>query len=63
MDSRIREIHKSGLKNEEYLTAIYEADGDKKPHKFSCDLTKHLFATVYYGWLVGKYGNAWKEHL
>ena len=63
MTSKIKKIYKSGLKNDKFLQAIKEADGDNKPNLFSGDLEKHLFASVYYGWLVGERGIAWELHL
>jgi hypothetical protein len=63
MTSKIKKIYKSGLKNDKFLQAIKEADGDKKPNLFSGDLEKHLFASVYYGWLVREYGIAWELNL
>ena len=63
MTAKIKKIYKSGLKNDKFLQAIKEADGDKKPNLLSSDLEKHLFASVYYGWLVGEHGIAWELHL
>ena len=63
MTSKIKKIYKSGLKNEKFLEAIYEADMDTKPNFFSSDLEKHLFASIYYGWLVSEHGKAWELHL
>jgi len=59
----VKKIYKSGLKNGEFLSAIAEADGDKKPNFFSSDLEKHLFAATYYGWMVSEYGIAWESYL
>lgn len=63
MTPRIKRIYKSACKNKEFLRAIEEADGDKKPTMFAPDLEKHIFATIYYGWLVSQYGCAWELHL
>jgi hypothetical protein len=63
MTEKIKKIYKSGLKNDKFLQVIKEADGDKKPNLFSSDLEKHIFSSVYYGWLVGKHGIAWELHI
>ena len=56
MTEKVKKIYKSGLKNNEFLQSIKEADGDKKPNMFSSNLEKNIFATIYYGWLVGFHG-------
>jgi len=63
MTAKVKKIYKSGLKNEKFLQAIKDADGDKKPNIFSDDLEKHLFMSVYYGWLVSEYGIEWESNL
>lgn len=63
MTPKINRIYKSALNNKEYLKAIKEADNDNKPTVLSDELIKHLFATAYYGWLVGKYGNNWELYI
>lgn len=63
MTTYVRDIYKGGRRNDEFLKAIKDADGDKKPGFFASDLEKHLFAGVYYGWLVNKYGNDWAQNL
>ena len=57
MTEKVKKIYESGLKNNEFLWAIKEADRRNKPNMFSSDLEKNIFATIYYGWLVGKYGS------
>ena len=61
MNAGIKKIYKCALSNIEFLNAIKEADNDKKPTMFSGEFEKHMFVTTYYGWLVGKYGNEWKD--
>lgn len=63
MTNKISRLYKGGSYNEEFLNAINKADGDGKPGFFSDDIEKTLFATVYYGWLVGKYGSNWDLHI
>jgi len=63
MTPKVKKLYKSGLKNEKFLSAILEADGDKKPNIFTRDLEKHLFASTYYGWMVCEHGVAWELHL
>lgn len=63
MTAKVKKIYKSGLKNTKFLHAIKEANGDERPNLFSSDLEKHIFATVYYGWLVAEYGKDWDFNL
>lgn len=58
-----KQVYDSSLKDKEFLKDVYEADGDKKPGIFSDEVGKVLFATIYYGYLVGKYGNNWKAYI
>jgi predicted 3-demethylubiquinone-9 3-methyltransferase (glyoxalase superfamily) len=60
MTKRIEIIYKSAIKNNKFLNDIKEADGDKKPTIFATEQDKIIFATIYYGWLVGKYGVSWE---
>jgi len=63
MNKETKEIYLSAIENKEFLVDIKEAHGDEKPSKFAMNLEKHLFAAAYYGWLVGRYGNNWKEYI
>lgn len=63
MKGNIKVIYKGAIKNEEFLGEIKEAHGDEKPSLFSTTLERHLFVGVYYGWLVGKYGNKWELYI
>lgn len=63
MTESVRKKLKSAKANKEFLHAIYEADKDKPPGIFASDIEEHLFVVVYYGWLVGKYGNDWRDYL
>ena len=63
MTRRIRILYDGGRKNTAFSIEIYEADLDKKPSFFSSSAEKHFFAMVYYGWLVGKYKNEWKNNI
>ena len=62
MTEKIKGLYKKALKNELFLVSIKSADNDEKPKWYSSELEKNIFATVYYGWLVGLYGNDWKEN-
>lgn len=62
MTERIRQQLKAAKLNKEFLAAIKEADNDNPPGFFADSLTEHLFCAVYYGWLVGKYGNKWRQY-
>lgn len=63
MKERVTILYKSSVKNKDFLQEIYNADGDEKPGLFASNTDKTIFATLYYGWLVAKYGNDWKLFL
>ena len=63
MHDKIRKVFKAGLKDKQFLKEIKEADGDEKPGCFAHNIEKHFFAILYYGWLVGKYGNDWESKI
>lgn len=64
MTPTVKQLYNSASKNQEFLLSIREADNDEKPGLFSNDQEKAIFAAVYYGWLVGKYGSSnWKNYL
>lgn len=63
MDEKVLILYKAGCKNKDFLKDIKKADNDKKPGLFADDITKHIFASVYYGWLVGKYKENWYNNL
>ena len=63
MTEKIREVYKSAKKNKQFNDDILRADGDTPPNFFSNEIVKHIYTTTYYGWLVAKYGENWKQHL
>jgi hypothetical protein len=63
MNAKVKIMYESAIKNSEFLIDIAEADNDKKPGIFASEVEEAIFAAVYYGWLVGKYGNNWKSNL
>lgn len=63
MTETIKEIYKASIKDTTFLKAIKEADNDTAPNIFASNNDKVIFATLYYGWLVGTYGNSWKTHI
>lgn len=63
MTPKIKEIYIRARKNKEFLKDIKNADNDTKPSVLSSDLKKHLFANMYYGWLVAKHGQWWEMHV
>ena len=63
MEPKVKKLYKSAIKNKRFLAAIENADNDKKPNMFDDNLTKVLFATMYYGWLVAKYGTKWELYI
>lgn len=63
MSTRVKLLLKAGKKNKEFNAAILSADGDKPPGFFASTVDEGIYTTVYYGWLVCKYGDSWEDHL
>ncbi len=61
LTERTKKLYKKAIGDDKYLTAIKIADGDDPPGMFAEDITKAIFAAVYYGYLVGLYGDKWDE--
>jgi hypothetical protein len=58
---KVLSLYNKACLDREFLQAIKEADNDKKPGYFAKDIEKALFASIYYGYLVGKHGNNWNN--
>jgi hypothetical protein len=57
-------MYKSAIKNKKFQEQLLLADPkDKKPGFFASELDKLIFITVYYGWLVARWQEKWKENL
>lgn len=56
-------LYNGGKENQEFLDGIKEANNDNPPIYFDSDITKMVFAVIYYGWLVGKYGKKWESNI
>lgn len=52
-----------GAKNNQTFRKELEAADNNKMSFFISDLEKHIWASFYYGWLVGKYKDNWKNHI
>lgn len=63
MNEKVKILYKAACKNKDFLEDIKKADGDKKPSLLASELQKHIFSSVYYGWLVGKYKENWYNNL
>lgn len=63
MNQRIKGLYFAAISNITFLQDIYKADFDVKPDHNADDLEKGAFALTYYGWLVGKYGDNWKNYI
>jgi hypothetical protein len=63
MTPRIKRLYLGANANQTFLAAIKTADGDERPGAFSPTLEKHAFAIMYYGWLVGTFGDHWENHV
>lgn len=60
---KMNELYQGSIKNKEFISDAYLADGDKPPKLWSSEIDKLGYATIYYGWLVGKFGTNWRLHI
>ena len=64
MTPSVRKSWKSAIKNKEFQKDALSADGDKFPSMakrlIMDEIEKIIWATIYYGWLIGKYGDDWE---
>lgn len=60
MTAEVKKIYKGALTNKEFIKDAYKADGDNPPNIFASSNEKVIYAMIYYGWLVGKYGSEWR---
>lgn len=56
METRVKKLYKSAIKDGEFLKDIYGADKDKKPGILADTKEIIVFTSMYYGWLLGKFG-------
>jgi len=52
-----------GKKNKTFLRDIKQADDDEPPGFFADTAEQAFFGAVYYGWLIGRYGKQWDNHI
>jgi len=63
MTAKMRATYKAAKKDKEFIAAIASADNDKMPSFFADDLEKSIVVSTYYGYLVAKHGDNWKQHI
>ena len=63
MTTKVRLTYKAAIKDEGFKAALLSADNDKMPGFFADDLEKVVVASTYYGYLVAKYGDDWKQYI
>ncbi len=57
MRDSIKKCYDAALKDEEFqTTAVIASRGNKKPGFFADELSRLLYALMYYGYVIGKYG-------
>jgi hypothetical protein len=56
MTGPVRKLYEAALRDRAFNEEAKKADpqGYKKPTLWSDSLLKHIYATTYFGWLVGK---------
>jgi len=63
MTEKVNRLYKGAKRNYEFIKAYQDADGDKVPNILSNHNLKVIFASIYYGWLIGKYGVDWEANI
>ena len=61
MNNRVKVVYRAAIEDRKFLAAIKSADDDNPPHILSSNAKKAIFASIYYGWCVAKYGNEWAK--
>jgi hypothetical protein len=56
MTSGVKRMYEEALDNDEFNACAEKADpeGYIKPGFWASDVDKHIYTSVYYGWLVGR---------
>ena len=63
MTERAKKLYLSAINNREFIDEFKDA-GQRVPSRILADdLEKHLFAAVYLGWLIAKYGNDYEANI
>jgi len=62
MTPKASKLYKAANKNKDFLK-IFESEGDQPPGFFAGEAVKVTFGAVYYGYLLGKYGIDWADHV
>lgn len=63
MTPEVNKLWKGAKKNKQFKKDMWKADRDFI-HLFMHNTLKTLWATSYYGWLIGKYGiKDWEKHI
>lgn len=60
LTDKVMATYKAAKKDKEFKAAILSADEDKIG-LFPNDIEKAFIAATYYGWLVAKHGDGWRE--
>lgn len=64
MTNRERRLYKSARKNKDFIGEYRQSDLENiLPNLFSDDRERITIANIYYGWLVGKHGINYRNHL
>ena len=63
MTEKVKRLYDAAQIDKYFHQEIEKADNDKVPTWYSTKQEKLLFATVYYGWLVGRYHENWEERV
>lgn len=55
MTEKVRRMYDASIKNALFLKEMIEDNSsNKKPGWFASEMDKITFATIYYGWLLGR---------
>lgn len=61
ISSKVKKLWERAIKDDDFLDMLRKADNDEKPPNNSDDKIKAIFASIYYGWLIAKYGVIGKD--
>ena len=61
--TKIDRIYETAKGDGQFREAVLTADGDKLSRLFPDIMERATVASVYYGYLVAKYGDDWHTHI
>ena len=63
MTLKILKLYNRACVDTTFINTMKIADNDKPPGTFADELSKHMWAAMYYGYIVAKFGSKWEDAL